>query len=174
MRIPGGRVPEIRERLGSVEGVDIRIALLMAVTLIAYNSVFFFLGAIYLMNGVLLYSCSWNGSMLYWASHIYGKGKFTMKSRINSHLQRNSAILMFGSSLLNMIAATTRSKSTKRVASYWNYVIITHYTVEMYTGQIGGSTLVSIYLMLLLILYYEHREENMMLESQKRRRLRYT
>mmetsp|Transcript_11992 Transcript_11992/g.21876 ORF Transcript_11992/g.21876 Transcript_11992/m.21876 type:complete len:177 (-) Transcript_11992:387-917(-) len=142
----------------------------MAVTFIAYPSVFFFLGILYAVNGFLLYACSWNWSMMHWASQIYGRGTFTSNSRLNSHLQRNSAILMLGSSILNIIAASSRSNSIKRVASYWDYVLISHYAIELYTGQIGGSALTSIAMMLALILYYEHREENLFANPEEIRR----
>mmetsp|Transcript_18442 Transcript_18442/g.45264 ORF Transcript_18442/g.45264 Transcript_18442/m.45264 type:complete len:143 (+) Transcript_18442:141-569(+) len=141
----------------------------MAVTFISYQSVFYFLAVVYLANGVLLYFSSWNFSLMHWASSIYGRGPFTGSTRLNAHLQRNSAILMLGSSVFNIVAASSRSSYTKKVCSYWNYVLIAHYSIEYSAGQIGGATLLSIAMMLVLILYYEHREESMFAAPERRR-----
>mmetsp|Transcript_11251 Transcript_11251/g.15593 ORF Transcript_11251/g.15593 Transcript_11251/m.15593 type:complete len:144 (+) Transcript_11251:220-651(+) len=142
----------------------------MAVTYIAFPSVFYFLAIVFSANGTLLYTCSWNFANMHWAADFYGRSSYTGGGRLNAHLQRNSAVLMLGSALLNIKAATSRSNSTwKVVASYWNYIIITHYIIEYFTDQVGGVMIICIAMMLILILYYEHREEALFAASERRR-----
>mmetsp|Transcript_12025 Transcript_12025/g.14291 ORF Transcript_12025/g.14291 Transcript_12025/m.14291 type:complete len:143 (+) Transcript_12025:49-477(+) len=141
----------------------------MAVTYIAFPSVFYFLALVFSANGTLLYTCSWNLANMHWAADFYGRSSYTGAGRLNAHLQRNSAVLMLGSALLNIKAATSRSNSTRKVASYWNYIIITHYIIEYFMDQVGGVMIICIAMMLILILYYEHREEALFAAPERRR-----